>query len=190
MRYLVLVCLAAALASCGNAPTKTEEKTETKAKPTPVSKLDSVGTARVGDLLTSYYGVKNALVKDNADQLKAASADLNKKAAEFKTFMAKDTMVSAAIAANLDTIISFTDTIGKLEPKGYVEKGRISFEKISDNMYALLQKVELKNAGVYHTYCPMAFNDKGAFWLSEEAEIKNPYFGKKMLECGEVKDSL
>jgi hypothetical protein len=36
----------------------------------------------------------------------------------------------------------------------------------------------------------MAFDDKGAYWLSAESEIKNPYFGKKMLECGEVTDSL
>jgi Cu(I)/Ag(I) efflux system membrane fusion protein len=57
-------------------------------------------------------------------------------------------------------------------------------------MYMLVKEAKLANAGVYHQYCPMAFNDKGAYWLSNEAEIKNPYFGKKMLECGEVKDSL
>jgi len=67
---------------------------------------------------------------------------------------------------------------------------RTSFEKVSDNMFALLKKADLKNANVYRQYCPMAFNDKGAFWLAEESEIRNPYFGKKMLECGEVTDSL
>jgi Cu(I)/Ag(I) efflux system membrane fusion protein len=36
----------------------------------------------------------------------------------------------------------------------------------------------------------MAFNDAGAYWLSKTSDIKNPYFGKKMLICGEVKDSL
>jgi len=29
--------------------------------------------------------------------------------------------------------------------------------------------------------------DKGAMWLSETTEIRNPYFGGKMLECGVVK---
>ncbi len=190
MRYLLFVCLTTFLVSCGNNSAKTEEKTEVKEKPAPVSKLDASGTAQIGDMLGAYYNVKNALVKDNADGLKTASVELNKKATEFKAFMAKDTMNGAAIAVNLDTIISFSDNIARLYPEGYVEKGRISFEKISDNMYALLKKVELKNAGVYQQYCPMAFNDKGAHWLSEEAEIKNPYFGKKMLECGEVQDSL
>ena len=36
----------------------------------------------------------------------------------------------------------------------------------------------------------MAFNDAGAYWLSAASDIKNPYFGKKMLTCGEVKDSI
>jgi Cu(I)/Ag(I) efflux system membrane fusion protein len=36
----------------------------------------------------------------------------------------------------------------------------------------------------------MAFDNKGAYWLSDQAKIRNPYFGDKMLECGEVKDTL
>jgi Cu(I)/Ag(I) efflux system membrane fusion protein len=36
----------------------------------------------------------------------------------------------------------------------------------------------------------MAFKDKGAFWLSGEKEIKNPYFGEAMLTCGEVKEAF
>jgi membrane fusion protein, copper/silver efflux system len=41
---------------------------------------------------------------------------------------------------------------------------------------------------VYRQFCPMAFDDKGAFWLSESDEILNPYFGDMMLNCGEVTD--
>ena len=36
----------------------------------------------------------------------------------------------------------------------------------------------------------MAFDNKGAYWLSEEKEIRNPYFGSKMLTCGETADSV
>jgi hypothetical protein len=35
------------------------------------------------------------------------------------------------------------------------------------------------------------YNDKkGAIWLSETKEIKNPYYGKKMLTCGNVKEEI
>ena len=70
------------------------------------------------------------------------------------------------------------------------EQKRIHFEKVSDAMFGMLRAADLRNAGVYRQYCPMAFNDKGAYWLSDVTDIKNPYFGKKMLECGEVTDSL
>jgi Cu(I)/Ag(I) efflux system membrane fusion protein len=36
----------------------------------------------------------------------------------------------------------------------------------------------------------MAFNKQGAYWMSNEREIKNPYFGNEMLNCGSVEDSL
>jgi hypothetical protein len=33
----------------------------------------------------------------------------------------------------------------------------------------------------------MADDNKGAVWISETKEIKNPYFGKDMATCGSIK---
>lgn len=33
-------------------------------------------------------------------------------------------------------------------------------------------------------------NGKGAYWLSESEEIKNPYYGEVMLTCGETKEVI
>ena len=46
------------------------------------------------------------------------------------------------------------------------------------------------NQKVYVDYCPMVNNDAGAFWLSTEEEILNPYFGASMLRCGEISDEI
>ncbi|MFD0863966.1 efflux RND transporter periplasmic adaptor subunit [Sungkyunkwania multivorans] len=43
---------------------------------------------------------------------------------------------------------------------------------------------------VYKEFCPMADNNKGAYWLSLEEEIRNPYYGQAMLKCGEVKETI
>jgi hypothetical protein len=43
---------------------------------------------------------------------------------------------------------------------------------------------------VYHDFCPMANDDKGALWVSEVADIKNPYFGASMLTCGSVEEEI
>jgi hypothetical protein len=36
----------------------------------------------------------------------------------------------------------------------------------------------------------MARNNQGGFWLSDDEEIRNPYFGDKMLTCGSVTEKL
>lgn len=46
------------------------------------------------------------------------------------------------------------------------------------------------NQKVYVDFCPMANDDIGAFWLSTEEEIRNPYFGASMLTCGEITDEI
>jgi len=43
---------------------------------------------------------------------------------------------------------------------------------------------------VYEEFCPMADDSKGAYWLSLSKEIKNPYFGKAMIDCGEIKSTI
>jgi len=36
----------------------------------------------------------------------------------------------------------------------------------------------------------MAFEGKGAYRISENREIQNPYMGSKMPTCGEIKEEL
>jgi hypothetical protein len=43
---------------------------------------------------------------------------------------------------------------------------------------------------LYHDHCPMANDNKGAMWLSEMKEVKNPYFGGKMNECVTVPEVI
>ena len=43
---------------------------------------------------------------------------------------------------------------------------------------------------LYLQHCPMAFEDTGADWISQDVQIRNPYFGDAMLKCGVTRDSL
>jgi len=44
----------------------------------------------------------------------------------------------------------------------------------------------LNNKPLYLEYCSMANDNFGAYWLSFDKEIKNPYYGEQMLACGEI----
>jgi len=68
-----------------------------------------------------------------------------------------------------------------------LERRRADFEILSDALIALIDRYGVTGTTLYKQYCPMAFDDKGSYWISAERQIRNPYFGSMMLACGEVR---
>ncbi len=67
---------------------------------------------------------------------------------------------------------------------------RENFVFLSTIMVKSVKAFGYENQVLYVAYCPMANNNKGAYWLSKTKEIRNPYLGKKMPNCGEVKGKI
>lgn len=134
---------------------------------------DTTGTQ--SQLLRSYYDIKNALVEGNAND-----ASIN--AEQFlKTTNGIDYKIISE--GNINTLLKDATAIS--ESKDLKEQ-RMHFANLSANMYAIAKTVKLTDQPVYYTYCPM----KKAYWLSNEASIKNPYFGSTMPTCGKVVETL
>ena len=185
-----------ATASCNNSTSSSvatasdTTKTQTKVASAPVqSKLNDEGTQLLVSVVGKYYDLKNALVATNADKSLSAASELGSAAHSLKASLEKDPTNSLALKPYLDTILSQCEISSSIKDES-CEKQRLAFGALSSAMYGLVKNADLKNAHIYQEYCPMAFNDKGAHWLSDDSEIKNPYFGKKMLECGEVTDVI
>lgn len=72
-----------------------------------------------------------------------------------------------------------------------LDQARVAFERLSTPMFRLLARHgNPLPSGIRLAYCPMAFDDAGAFWLQSRDSILNPYFGPKMLRCGEIRQRL
>tara|TARA_R110002049_G_scaffold116099_1_gene268404 strand:+ start:1109 stop:2989 length:1881 start_codon:yes stop_codon:yes gene_type:complete len=67
-----------------------------------------------------------------------------------------------------------------------IEKQRSHFKHLSAHLSKGVKLFGV-NQIVYEQFCPMADNNAGAYWLSLNEPIKNPYLGAKMLTCGDVK---
>jgi membrane fusion protein, copper/silver efflux system len=136
-------------------------------------------------VIHQYLPVKDALVQTNSIATREAvpallsamskveSGSLSKKASD----------VWSAIKPKLQK------SINDLAKESDVELQRKHFEDLSDQLIEAVEYFGLNSETFYKQYCPMAFNDTGAYWLSSQQEIKNPYFGDKMLTCGVVKDT-
>ncbi len=114
-----------------------------------------------------YAQVKEALVNSNAEDAQNGAKMLNKTLGEVDG--SKNAQkVAKSMAGSND-----------------LESQRKSFSELGLAMEPLL-KDNLKSGKIYKDFCPMALGGKGAYWLSSIEEIRNPYYGSKMLSCGKV----
>ena len=79
---------------------------------------------------------------------------------------------------------------GKVAATSNIEEQRNAFARLSNEMLTLVKNGKLSMGNIYMDYCPMANNNEGAYWLSNEKQIKNPYFGDAMMKCGSVKETI
>ena len=191
MRFvsIVLLCVVAVLESCNNSTNSTVSETSPAPDTiTAKSDLDSVATGKLITVLDRYCSLKEDITYPSGPGAKSP-ADLLAATNELMGYLRADSSADHEILACLDTISNEATAINNLYDETG-ERKRIHFGVISSALYGLLKKVDLKNVTIYRMYSNNAFNDKGAYWLSSDKEIRNPYFGKKLLEQGEIVDTL
>ncbi|MBC7383838.1 MAG: DUF3347 domain-containing protein [Bacteroidia bacterium] len=133
-------------------------------------------------LLNSYYDIKNALVNSDANTASEKAANFVKemKAIDEKTLSVSDLKTYNSLKEKLEF-----DATHISETKD-VSHQRDHFSSFSTNMYLLVKAAKPTSNPVFQMYCPMKKN----YWLSNEKAVKNPYYGKQMLTCGQVKSIL
>lgn len=118
-----------------------------------------------------YMHVKTALVNTDAQEAQSGA-----------------NMLSEALqnAGGNEQALNSAQTISQA---GDINEQRIAFQDLSAAMEQMLVG-SVSSGQVYKQFCPMAFEGKGAYWLSSSEEIRNPYYGDKMLKCGSVRDTI
>ena len=61
---------------------------------------------------------------------------------------------------------------------------------LSEQLTATLTRFGVPGKTLYKAWCPMAFDNRGATWIQDKEEIRNPYFGEMMLGCGEIREVM
>lgn len=128
--------------------------------------------AKLDAAYTRYILLKDALVASDADKAKKAAGDLQK---------------SLAAVSNGKKAM---DEASKVSSAADLEDQRKAFSALSNEMTALVKTGKLSSGSLFVEFCPMANNNEGGFWLSNDKQIKNPYFGDAMLKCGTVKETI
>ncbi|SIN75540.1 efflux RND transporter periplasmic adaptor subunit [Halodesulfovibrio marinisediminis] len=154
---------------------------------TPSLKAPEKFKIQICSALIAYTEVAEALSQDNAEgarvALKGFSAALNS--------VSDAGLSEKASKFWADKKRLMTSGIAEMRNASDIEGIRKGFFTISNGLLDVAKKMGISLSGdVYEMHCPMAFDNKGATWLQQDESIRNPYFGSKMFNCGEVKKQL
>lgn len=98
-------------------------------------------------------------------------------------------LILLSLIKKIDGADKASGAVQKLTEAGNIDEQRAAFSDLSNELLALV-KGNLSSGELFVAHCPMALNNSGAYWITQVNEIKNPYFGDKMLKCGAVKETL
>ena len=200
--FLTAIISAFILMACNNNDTKNEhdghemkdttqqsaavDEKELKTVAVVYTDLNPTAAASIKQMVDHYLHIKNALAKDNPDEAAnggEAMIDVIKKFDK--------SLLTAEQKKAYDEITSELQDHGEHVAKNAadIKHQRSHFILMSEDMYSLV-KTFGGGRPLYHDHCPMANDNKGAMWISEIKEVKNPYFGAEMLTCGSVEEVI
>ena len=123
----------------------------------------------MGKAWHNYLQVRTALVNSDAEGVQTAADNLAESFGE-----EREQLKSLAM---------------QMVKVGDIEMQRKLFSDFGKEIEPLF-KEGLAEGTIYKQFCPMAFNNTGGYWFSDVDEIRNPYFGDRMLKCGKVTETI
>mgnify|MGYP000020241035 FL=1 len=170
LKNVAAIGMLSALIAC----TQSAPKSSTSEQAVVQSTTDSIQLkdTQQDEVLKQYFSLKDALVASNASNAQKEATTLTTSLKASPAF-AKSVLMSDSIAKTND-----------------LAKQRSTFTNLSNELIAQFSKTSLLKGTFYMQFCPMANEGNGGYWLAAEQEVRNPYYGDEMLNCGEVKKTF
>jgi hypothetical protein len=187
---IALLSVSICFVACSNNNSSQERSatnSETTAEATKTDNTDAQkSTGTINDVVSHYLSLKNALTNDNGSEAASVAKEIGESLA--KVDESSLTPDQKKMYADIkDDIKEHAEHIGANGSD--IKHQREHFDLLSKDMIDLVN-ITGSSLTLYKDFCPMYNNKKGASWLSETKEIKNPYYGKGMPKCGIVKEEI
>ena len=140
--------------------------------------------AKAEAILKDYFNLKDALVGDDNDKAKELGATLASTLGSFDASSYSDSE-QQDLKDIMEDAIEHAEHISESDMAHQREHFKILSKDVTDMVG--ITGTEMK---IYEQFCPMYNNNEGGAWLSMNEEIRNPYFGDKMLKCGKVQREI
>jgi Cu(I)/Ag(I) efflux system membrane fusion protein len=162
----------------------TEETTAEAAAPQ--FDVDDNFQRQLSNVFTAYVSLKDAFVASDPEKVKSQASNTSNAVASVDMKL----LTGAAHNDWMNYLTPIQNSLNEMKSASDIEAQRKAFSTLSENLYKSIKAFGLGGTEAFYEFCPMAFNNEGAYWLSDQSVIRNPYFGDAMLTCGEVKEKL
>lgn len=143
--------------------------------------------AALTPIYNAYFDMQMALAGDDLKAAKQATERLNKSVGEVD--MSLFSRSGHGQWMKLSKEIS--DWAAEAKRADNIENSRKSFFNLSKSVIELHDTFGHADSKDYFlTFCPMANDNKGAYWLQAVDTVYNSFYGASMLRCGEIKKTL
>lgn len=146
---------------------------------------ESIDLSPMEAIFENYFDLKDELVKSDAK----STSEKAKRLMNVINMVKMQELKSDVHTVWMKVMNDLKSDTDKIANATNIEKQRASFITLSENMYQLM-KVSKIETPIYVQHCPMANDGKGANWLSKENQVKNPYYGSKMMSCGKTIETI
>lgn len=149
-------------------------------------KVSSKFQLQLKGVFNNYIKLKDALVKDDSNNAVAEAKNVLQSLTKINMKLLKDEKAHTKWMTFKKEIKASSLSISNTSD---IKAQRNYFIHLSNYLIQTIETFGIQEK-VYSQFCPMANTDKGAFWLSKEEKILNPYFGNAMLSCGSVEQII
>lgn len=149
-------------------------------------KVSSKFQLQLKGVFNNYIKLKDALVKDDSNNAVAEAKNVLQSLTKINMKLLKDEKAHTKWMNFKKEIKASSLSISNTSD---IKAQRNYFIHLSNYLIQTIETFGIQEK-VYSQFCPMANTDKGAFWLSKEEKILNPYFGNAMLSCGSVEQII
>ncbi len=139
-------------------------------------------TAQLTDIVDAYFDIKNGLVDSNVGKSTVSARNLS----ELLKATDSSLLTGEALETWKDWEKQLQSSLKSFVSAKDLNAQRELFGTLSDTLISAVGFFGANNRELYINHCPMAQDGNGAHWLSEFEEVKNPYFGEAMMNCGDV----
>ncbi|HUR64856.1 MAG TPA: DUF3347 domain-containing protein [Chitinophagaceae bacterium] len=181
---LAMAMATSAFTSCDSSNSSKKDNTVNKdtTKTEPKDLIVQKDSASLQNVLTAYLTLKNALIADKSKE----AAEASKLLKDALDHVGGDLMTVSEQKSFVDLADDSKEHAEHIASAGDdIKHQREHFQMLSKDIYDLVKAFGTTQT-LYKDYCPMV----KAIWLSETRPIKNPYYGKNMLTCGEVRETI